>query len=237
MDVYVENLSDFTHPTVQAQAERLCVGLSDRREFLEYIFLFVRDEILFGFPPKWDAVKASETLEYQIGYCNSKATLFAALCKAVGIPARIHTGLIDIQIMYGIFPSISFPLLPDTGGHSWVEVQIDSEWKPVDSYINDKKFYQAALKKLESSGRKTAYSISQERGESSCEFNFGEVGFVQMGAVVEDHGIWPDFSDYMRSDLYVGMSCIQLAVFPLMAYVCNRRVQEMRSKKICKGRE
>jgi transglutaminase-like putative cysteine protease len=76
-----------------------------------------------------------------MGYCNTKATLFLALCEATGIPARLHTGLIDIEIMRGIFPSFAFPFLPSAGGHTWMEIEIDGEWRPMDSYINDKRFY------------------------------------------------------------------------------------------------
>jgi hypothetical protein len=38
------------------------------------------------------------------------------------------------------FVSSAFPFLPDAGGHTWSEVKIDGEWKPIDSYINDKPF-------------------------------------------------------------------------------------------------
>jgi hypothetical protein len=40
------------------------------------------------------------------------------------------------------------------------------------------------------------------KGPTSCEFNFGEKGFVHMGAVVEDHGAWDDFADYVASPAY-----------------------------------
>lgn len=223
-----ERLSDHDHPLVQAKADELTNAGATRMDGLERLFHFVRDEIRFGFPPRWDAVKASKTLEYGIGYCNTKATLLIALCKACGIPARIHAGLIDIEIMRGIFPSIAFPFLPNAGGHSWSEVQVDHEWKSIDSYINDKPFYEGALQRLGDSGRKTAFSISRAKGTSSCEFNFGEVGFVQMGAVVEDHGTWDDYSAYMASDHYLRMNRLQLATYPLVARMSNRTIANIR---------
>jgi transglutaminase-like putative cysteine protease len=48
-------------------------------EKIESIFYFVRDGIKFGFPPKFDEVKASQVIDYGLGYCNTKATLFLAL--------------------------------------------------------------------------------------------------------------------------------------------------------------
>jgi hypothetical protein len=153
-----------------------------------------------------------------------------ALCKAVDIPARIHTGLINIEIMIGIFPSFVFNFLPAAGGHSWVEVKMEDHWQPIDSHINDKAFYTQALKKLEESGKTTAYSISHNKGSSSCEFNFGEKGFVHMGAVVEDQGTWDDFSDYMSSDKYLGMNGLQAMLFPIIAKMSNRRINAIRGK-------
>jgi len=221
-------LSDYDHPLVQSTASQITSLKMDQMEKLEAFFIFVRDNIKFGFPPKWDKVKASETLQYRKGYCNTKATLLLALCKVADIPARIHTSLIDIEIMRGVFPSFAFPFLPSAGGHSWIEIYIEGEWKPMDSYINDKPYYEGALKRLQESSKKTAFSISHAKGQSSCDFNFGEKGFVHMGAVLEDHGTWNDFFDYMSSDKYSSMSRIQLIAYPLIALISNRNIEQVR---------
>lgn len=224
-------LADHEHPSVRDCAQALVAGKETRLDKVNALFHFMRDEIHFGFPPKWDAVRASETLQYKIGYCNTKATLFLALCKAAGIPARIHTGLIEIRIMHGVFPGFSFPFLPKAGGHSWLEVEIDGTWKPMDSYINDKPYYENALRKLHESGLTTAFSISEAKSASSCEFNFGEAGFVHMGAVVEDHGTWDDFSQYMASDKYIRMTHLQALVYPMISQISNRNIERIRSGK------
>ena len=221
-------LSDHYHPAIQAKAKELTSHKPTLLEKVESLFIFVRDEIRFGFPPNWDEVKASETLHYQLGYCNTKATLFLALCKVIGIPARIHTGLIATDIMRGVFPSFAFPFLPAAGGHTWMEIKFDGEWKPIDSYINDKNFYNGAMKLLQDCGRTNAYSISHAKGISSCEFNFGEKGFMHMGAVVEDHGTWQDFSEYMSSEKYLGMNPLQRMSYPLLARISNRNIEKIR---------
>jgi hypothetical protein len=225
-----ERLSDYDHPSIRSKAEELTTNKINRSDKIESLFYFIRDEIKFGFPPKWDKVKASETLQYRIGYCNTKATLLMALCKAADIPARIHTSLIDIEIMRGVFPSFAFPFLPRSGGHSWMEVEIDDEWKSIDSYINDKSFYDGALKRLQKSSRITAFSISRAKGRSSCEFNFGEKGFVHMGAVLQDHGTWDDYSEYMSSEKYSSMNRMQLTTYPLIAIISNKNIERLRVK-------
>lgn len=221
-------LSDTEHPQVRSLAIRLTEGKTLPEEKLKGLFFFVRDEIKFGFPPKWDAVKASETLSYGRGYCTTKATLMVALCRASGIPARIHTGLIEVMIMRGIFPDFVFPMMPELGGHSWTEIKLNSDWKSIDSYINDQPLYERALVKLHQSGDLTAFSISEAQGGSSSDFNFGEKGFVHMGAVKVDHGVWEDYSVYMASDQYIAMDKMQQMSFPLIAMLANRNLEKIR---------
>ena len=224
-------LSDADHPSIRDKAASLTAARESTMDKLESVFHFVRDEIKFGFTPKWDVVKASEVLTYGIGYCNPKATLFVALCRAAGISARVHCGMISIDIMRGVFPSIAFPFLPKAGGHSWTEVQIEGQWKPIDSYINDKAFYEAAQQSLSASGKPLGYSVSFLEGKSSCEFNFGEKGFVHMGAVIEDHGAWEDLSQYLASDKYASMDSLQLMFYPMIAKLSNRNIEHIRSSK------
>jgi len=229
---YERLLSDFRHPVVQAKAAELTRQKTTQLDKLQSIFVYIRDEIKFGFPPKWDKVKASETIEYGIGYCNTKATLFAALCKSSELPARIHYGLIDFQIMKGIIPSFAFMFLPAKGSHSWIDLQIDGEWKQMDSYVTDKLFYDKALKKLQNDRRSLGYGLCIADGKSSCEFNFGEMGFAQFGAVVEDHGVWDDASEYFATAKYTKMSAFQSMAYPMLAGVANRSIRKIRSASV-----
>lgn len=222
-------LSDYTHPIIQEKANRLVIGKTSKLEALKRIFLFVRDEIPLGFPPNLDSIKASQTiLDYKFGNCTTKATLFNALCKVVDIPTRIHTGLIDLRIMEGIFPPFMFSFMPKTGAHSWIEVEVDGEWKPIDSYINDKAYYESAMNLLLKDRKTTGYSISGLNGKSSCEFNFGEIGFMQMGAVVADHGTWQDYSEYMNSDDYKPLNQILIKFLPILAKIANNWIEKIR---------
>ena len=223
-------LSDGNHPNIQRIVQEKIRDQPSLREKVERIFYFVRDEIPFGFPPVWDDVKASKTIEYKIGYCTTKATLFHALCQASGIPSRIHTGLIKVQVMRGILPGYAFQFLPEVGSHAWMEIKLNDHWQAIDTYINDQAFYEKALHKLENSGQINGFSISSEKGPSSCTFNFGEIGFVQMGAVVEDHGTWDDLSEYMSSGKYTRMSSFQsLAYAWILRHSANKNIRKIRT--------
>ncbi|MBN2114707.1 MAG: transglutaminase domain-containing protein [Acidimicrobiia bacterium] len=226
-----EALSDSAHPAVRRRAEELTAAEQTALGKARAIFAYVRDGIRFGFPPEWDRVKASETLEHGRGYCNTKATVFHALCRAAGVSSRVHTGLIDLRIMKGIFPSVFFPFLPPAGGHSWMEIEIDGEWRPIDSYINDRPFYEGAVERLRTAGGATGFSVSRAGGPSSCEFNFGEIGFVHMGAVVEDHGVWEDFAQYMACPRYISLRSWQRWAYPLLARMGNRNVDAIRGTR------
>ena len=50
-----------------------------------------------------------------------------------------------------------------------------------------------------------------------------------MGAVIEDHGAWEDFSEYMRSEKYTQMNRMQLMSFPMVAALSNRTIERIRS--------
>jgi hypothetical protein len=225
----INRLSDFENPLVQSKAMDLTQGEETLAGKLECIFYFVRDGIKFGFPPVWDLVKASETMRYELGTCNTKATLFLALCKAAGINARLHCSLIDVHIMRGILPDMAFPFMPKLASHSWVDVRIDEQWKSIDSYINDKMFYKASLKKLKERESLLGYSVSFINGQSSCEFNLGEKGFVHMGAVKVDHGSWDDLSEYIATDKYVRFNPIQMLMVKIFTPLLNSNVDRIRS--------
>jgi hypothetical protein len=223
-----KRLSDCDNLTITNLVARLMHDRATTLEKVQAIFNYVRDEIKLGFLTQWDDVKASEIVYYGMGQCSNKATLFVALCLAAGIPARIHAALIDPQVMHAILPGFAFPIMPRLVSHAYSEVQLNGEWKPVDSYILDKPLYEKAITRLQASGRQLGYGIALLEGKSSCEFNFGELGFVQMGGVREDHGVWEDASQYHATDKYVRFNTIQKMGFPVLVPMANRNVTRIR---------
>ena len=225
----IEHLSNFDHPDIQTTAHLTTKGKISPAEKVESLFYFIRDDIPFGFPPVWDAVQASETIKHQVGYCTTKATLFHALCQASGIPSRLHTGLIKLEIMRGVLPSFVFSFLPEVGSHVWMEIELNNRWQPIDSYINDHAFYVKALQRLKESSWENGFSISLAQGPSSDAFNFGEIGFSQMGAVVEDHGTWEDYADYMSTAQYRGLTSFQSASYSwILRKAANKNINRIR---------
>ncbi len=224
-------LSNHNDPVVRECAARLTAGAMDDRSKLEKLFLYVRDEIKFGYPLKGDLVSASETISLGYGQCNTKSTLFVALCRAVGIPARVHFSLIRKEIQRGIFTGIAYRLMPDFISHSWVEVLIEERWRNVDSFINDREFFLAGRKMLRERGWDTGYSISCSSGDADIDLSIDDERFVQMNAVTDDHGVWEDPSEYYLSDNYKNNpGFLKRLLYVLMVNFLNRRVERLRGE-------
>jgi len=225
----MERLADHDHPLVQQTAKRLTIGIGDRRKKLDRIFRFVRDEIVFGFPPEGDFVNASQTIERGYGQCNTKGILFLALCRASGVPARLHYSQISKEIQHGFFTGIAYWIMPDKISHSWLEVEIDGQWHPIDTYINDSQLHEAAVRELHRRGWKTGFSVSRANGEPSAELVLDEAHFSQMGAVVGDHGTWDEPAEYLNGPKYLNrVGPVRQWLYRLLLPSINRRIRRLR---------
>ncbi len=226
----IVSLADADHPLVRETAGRLTGYETSACKKLESLFFYVRDTILFGFPEDGDLVKASDTIRLGMGQCNTKGALLVALCRAAGLPARMHFSLIKKEIQRGLFTGIGYALMPPLISHSWVEIEIDGRWRRIDSFINDIAFYRTGRKALEEKRWDSGYSISRADGEPSVDFSIEEKKFVQMGAVVADHGVWDEPADYYRTDRYKNRpGPLKLLFYRLMIKKVNERVARMRS--------
>ena len=144
---------DYSNPLVKAKILELTIGKKTDTEKAIRIFLFVRDEILFGWSSKFYDSKASEVLMDKVGYCNTKSTLFVALLRGAGIPARQHFVEITGKVLLGF--SIPNPIVD----HSYTEIYLENKWISVDSYVIDKKLYQNSMLKLKQENLEQGYGV------------------------------------------------------------------------------
>ncbi len=108
-------------PLVQTKARQLAAGSRNVPEIIDRIYRYLRDEVQYrDFAGKTDAVTA---LKLQEASCNGKNRLFVALCRSLGIPARVAGGLI-----------LNAGSKRTT--HSWTEVWIGGRWVPF-CVVND----------------------------------------------------------------------------------------------------
>ena len=69
---------------------------------------------------------------------------------------------------------------------------------------------------------------SPYQGRLSCEFDVEREGFVQMGAVIGDHGVWDEPGDYFGSHDYASFGGIQMAGFRSLVGLINHKVERLR---------
>lgn len=233
MDYSNLNLTDENHPIVQHVVRKLVGNSKTDTEKVHNFFMFIRDEIKFAFPIKGDFISAADIIKTKKGQCNNKGNLFYTLCKAAGIPVRMHFSAIDKGIQRGLFRGILYKIVPQNISHGWIEVQLEGKWTAIDAYINDFDYYVAGKDKLREEGWKTGYSISCEKEESSADLDLENEKFVQMDAVTEDHGLWESPEAYYQSDYYQNRpSKLKLAIYGILIRKVNRRVKKMRQSML-----
>jgi len=187
-------LANFGHPLVQAKVQDLSTGCAtDRESFLAFVD-FIRDEIPFGFNRHFTLATASEVLEEKIGCCNTKTTLLAAMCRAVGIPVRVHFGQMNSAILNGLVWG-----LPPTVAHAYAEVELEGRWRPVDSYIVDRAMCNASLQALGKKNIRLGFGLAIDSAPFSVETCIDGDGFIQMGGLVGDYGLYDDVIEFVQT--------------------------------------
>ena len=101
-------------------------GVTGRRAQAERLTRYVNG--LLDKKPTVSIPSAREVLRTKVGDCNEHTSLFVAMARAAGIPARINVGLVFVR---GAFYY-----------HAWPEVYIDEGgnrglWLPVDPTLNE----------------------------------------------------------------------------------------------------
>ncbi|GBF96014.1 hypothetical protein Rsub_08829 [Raphidocelis subcapitata] len=147
-------LIDSDHPKVVERAHDIIDGAGDEVQRALLIYFFVRDAIKFGVPVKLDMLKASEVLALGYACATPKTTLFVALLRAVGIPARMHMVSINMAVNAGFgMPANVY------GDHAYAEVFLHGCWFKLDSYAVDAPLFAAARARLKALGWRQGYGI------------------------------------------------------------------------------
>src|SRR5215213_3017704 len=129
---------DSDHPAIQAEARKTAAGAVGAVDAARRLYLFVRDAIRYD--PYVDytdpeTFRASSVLAAGRGYCVGKASLYCALARAAGIPARL--GLADVK------NHLATPKLLEEVGtdvfafHGYTELFLDGAWVKATPTFND----------------------------------------------------------------------------------------------------
>lgn len=216
------------HPDIIALVRRIAPKDLPTVEKVRRIFAFVRDDVKFGFGPRFYEHSASEIAEMRVGYCNTKGTLMVALLRAAGIPARQAFVDIDAQILLGIVdPGTPFV------DHSYVEILLGDKWLATDAYIVDTLLFVAAQKRLAAENRLMGYGghslgtrIFDEAIPSFSQF----VAHRQPLLTTRNYGIHADVETFYETtpETWNRLRFITRRAFPVFALLANRNAENLR---------
>jgi transglutaminase-like putative cysteine protease len=144
---------DSDHPAVRAKAAATVGTVTDPAEQARLLYGAVRDGIRYD--PYVDytdpeTYRASSVLERGHAYCVGKASLYVALCRTSGIPARL--GLADVK------NHLATPRLLELVGtdvfayHGYVEIMPDRQWVKATPTFNVSLCQKLGVPPLEFSG-------------------------------------------------------------------------------------
>jgi hypothetical protein len=206
----------------------LTQGAKSNRDKAIRIYRFVRDEIQFGFASAFYEMKASQVLKAKVGFCNTKSTLFIAMLRAAGIPARQKFVDLSARVLQGFV---------DTGDayvdHSYTEVYLEGGWRKVDSYIIDQQLYTKAMAQLRQRGLLLGYGlhidgISEWNGQSDSYVQFvnnGRIPHLSTG----DYGEFHDVGHFYKMiDGWNKKTIITDFIFRMFVQTVNIHIQELR---------
>ena len=183
---------DSTQPLIISTADSLTRHLQSSRARALAIFAFVRDTIKFGFAPQFYDMTASQVLRAGIGFCNTKSTLFVALLRAAGIPARQVFVDIDARILAGILDPGTLRV-----DHSYVEVLLDGMWIATDAYIVDPALHLFATRILASrqEGMGLGVHVDGTTAWDGVTPSFSQYVVAEHARSI-NHGIFADVGDF-----------------------------------------
>ncbi|KAH3849774.1 uncharacterized protein LOC127874331 [Dreissena polymorpha] len=185
-------------PAITTLAQSITSGIADDRAKAVAIHDWVRDNIQFGWTKHFWADSATDVLAAGKGFCNTKSTLFVALLRNVGIPARQHFVTIHCDSLHGLVKTGS-----EYVDHAYAEVYLDGKWLKTDSYVIDSKLFRNAQARLTTENRLIGYGTIQGgqntwdgRTDSFAQFvNDGRVDYL----TTRDYGVFEDVETFYKT--------------------------------------
>ena len=193
-------------------------------------YLFVRDEILFGYNVS-DCISASQVLIDGYGQCNTKGILFMALLRALNIPCRIHGFTIDKRLQKGAMTGLVYKNAPNNVLHSWVEVFYQDVWYELEGFILDKKYLNKLQEKFKNcNGAFCGYGVAvKDFRNLNIDWNKNNT-YIQSEGINNDFGVF-DSPDELFKIHRQEMSCFKEFLYKnLGRHLMNRNVSRIRIK-------
>ena len=144
-------LLDLDDPKLRLKSHSLTQLCKNEREKALAIYGFVK-RLPYAKPMKLRLHTAREVMDAGSGDADDKATLFVALLRAAGVPARLRYVELRGEMLRGLVDNI------DAAGRPVAEVWL-GRWVRTDTYIFDAAFMAAARQRLKDHGWACGYGM------------------------------------------------------------------------------
>jgi len=131
--------------TIKAVVNRLVENTKSDEKKLERIYLFVRDEIEFGWVYPQE-IPADEVLKNRKGVCMQKANLLVAMAREAGFEARFNFIYVRKNALEDFLPKFAYKKWADPFPHTYPEIFLNGKWISMEATF-DKKLHEICLKK------------------------------------------------------------------------------------------
>jgi len=223
-------LLDLDDPKLRIRAMRVTqLAASDTQKAI-FLHDFVKS-LPFGCVAAFNHVPAAGVLRAGHGDCHTKGTLFVALLRSVGIPARLRFVLLSSSFLKGI---IEIPQGQIT--HAVAEVYLKGRWVQTDTYVPDEPFETQALALLKKRNETIGLGVHIDalRDWDGCQSAHSQYCDEDPASLpMRDLGVAHDpehfYSDESNEEFQLGW--LTRVKWVLAAAVVNRRVDQIRDSE------
>ena len=223
------SLLNYSHPQIQLLVEQR--GWKDlcTEDKIRGIYLFVRDEVLFGYNAA-DDIPASQILADGYGQCNTKSTLLMTLLRAVGVSCRFHGFTIDKALQKGAISGIWYKLAPQNIIHSWVEVWHEDRWFYLEGVILDRAYLTQLQTRYKACTTFCGFgAYTEDLQNPAIDWQANDT-FIQSLGINQDFGLF-DNPDIFYAQYQQRMSWIKRLAFRyFIRHRINRNVVGIRNR-------
>lgn len=226
-------LLDLDDPKLRLKAQALTQLCKNEREKALAIYGLVK-RMPFAKPFKMRLHTAREVLEAGRGDAPDKATLFVALLRLAGLPARLRYVQLRGEILRGLTSSMASASRPV------VELWLGGDWVRTDTYIFDAGYMAAARQRLKDQGWDWGYGI-----HVSGHTLWNGIDSVYVGGmppaddpmVIADLGVYCDPLEFVSSTAYRSQHArVPRAIhWNMISPVMDRAIRELREDALAAG--
>ena len=184
----------------------------------------------FGCVAGFDAVPAADVLKRGRGDCHTKGTLFVALLRCAGIPARLRFVSLNGAFLHGIIDIGQSTII-----HALGEVYLNERWVQTDTYVTDSLLEVQASHLLQHERRSAGYGIhvSGQRFWDGLQHAHAQYAASDAASLpTHDWGVAHDPEGFYsnQANPHLRLGWLARAKWIVAAQVVNRRTQTLRDR-------